>query len=272
MNVNRRRVRGIRDQQNRAQPQSSLKIHVCVPEVRPKVHAVSWLNLVSIDARRWWWPSETCCSRCCKRCHAEIARVSDRLGRETRRSQRLLAKSWGCKRVDESASWRQWLVQIERSRSLGKLPLGGLCRQMNVVVLTGSRIQVRNPSFGERWRGRRTSAWNRTRCVSWLRCLYLGHCMLYRRRWRDDIGRLRWSCLLRSWVVCKGRMALHRICQRNTLRSGLRLLPLLVWVSLCLLGICLLDARVRWWWLLVQIHTAHILRQGMFWPHAAGRW
>lgn len=101
-----------------------------------------------------------------------------------------------------------------------------------------------DPSFWQRWRRSRPCPRRWAWCMSGLRCLYLDLRLMCRRSRRSNVDLLRRSRLLRAWVVRKCRMPLHWIGQRYALRSWLRLLPFLVRIPLCLLGVRLLNARI----------------------------
>ena len=152
MNVNSWWMRGVCNKQDRSKPQASFNIHIRVPQVRTEVYTICGLHLVRVDTRSRWWSGKACSGGgCCKRRHTKITRVASCLSRKSRRGQRLLAKRRGCKGVNKGTGRRQWLVQVQWSRTLGKLPLCGLCRQVDVVILPRSWIQVCNPSFRQRW-------------------------------------------------------------------------------------------------------------------------
>jgi hypothetical protein len=58
MDVNGRRLCSIGDQQDRAQPDTALKIHVRVPKIRAEVNTVGWSSFVQVNPTAWRWPAE----------------------------------------------------------------------------------------------------------------------------------------------------------------------------------------------------------------------
>jgi hypothetical protein len=152
VDVNGGGLRRIGDEEDGAEPDAPVKVHIRVAQVRSEIDAVGGGDFVQIDPAGRRGPGKAGGPGGGGKTHdtrlVESGGHGQAGGEQGLRLEEEAGRCQGILIVADGRRQRRF-IQVERRRAFGEFPLRRLCVEVDIIVLTRVGIHVSNPTLGQ---------------------------------------------------------------------------------------------------------------------------